>query len=160
VSLQVAPLTSTIEPRLRELIGNVLRRHGVVDAYRPDLLTRAAVLLGDDFGLLVARRGGMPVGCAALLRSGSTLLPKWLGLDYQQTLGTYTYHALLTEVVARAFDLGVDRIMLGPTVPELKRDVGARLEDRSVAWRLRSPLLTRLVSRRLAGRRLETVASG
>jgi predicted N-acyltransferase len=121
------------EPLLRELVHNVFSRHRQHDFYAPDLFSRAKAVLGDDFTLLEARRDGQVVACIALLRNKDVLLPRFMGLDYRRTIGTFTYHALLAESVSKAIELGVRSVRFGPTVYEIKRDLGALLHDRFTA---------------------------
>jgi predicted N-acyltransferase len=130
--------------RLRDLMENVLHRHGAVEAYHPDRLPRARAVLGDDLCLLAVRRHGRIVGCASLLSSGSETAAKWLGLDYEQTWGTAAYLSLLLETIAHAIARGASRLHTGATAYETKRHLGAAIEWRSGAAAFRNPLVNRL----------------
>lgn len=138
------------EPLLRRLVRDVFERHAAPDPHVPDLFSRARSVLGDDFSVLVARQGQRLIGCMALLRCADELTVEWLGLDYGRTRGTYTYHSLLIESVAKAIEMGVRRVWFGDTVYDLKRDVGASLEDRSAAVAIRNPVLNRFLGPGLA----------
>jgi predicted N-acyltransferase len=139
---QVSPET---EPTLRKLVRNVFERHNAQDPHVPDLFTRVKGVLGDDFRLLVARQQEHPIGCMTLLRCGGELTVEWLGLDYSRSRNTHTYHCLLSESVAQAIEMGVRRVWFGDTVYELKRDVGATLENRYAAVALPNPRLNRML---------------
>jgi hypothetical protein len=91
-------------------------------------------VLGDNFKLVIARLGDQVVGCVALLRSQDSLLLKWVGLDYVRTPNTYAYHAMHTEAVAWACEMEIRRIRLGPTVYDIKRDLGAHEEPSYGMW--------------------------
>ena len=118
---------------LDRLVGNVLARHGEPLCYRPQLLGRAAAVLGNDLTVLVARQAGAVVGCAALLRDGDHVTAKWLGLDYQRTWNTATYHRLVVECVAQAIALGARRLHTGATAFETKVHLGVEPHQRAAA---------------------------
>jgi uncharacterized protein len=141
--------------RLRALMGNVLRRHGAVEAQPPDRLRRARSVLGDDLCVLAVRRHGRIVGCASLLSSGGETTAKWLGLDYEQTWGTAAYLSLLLETIAQAIARGATRLHTGATAYETKRHLGAVVEWRTGAAAFRGPLVNRL-----AGAVLDVAGSG
>jgi predicted N-acyltransferase len=153
VTLDALRLSSETEPTLRQLIGNVFQRHRAPDPFVPDFLSRASAVLGADSGLLAARQGQDLIGCIALVRCGNELTLEWLGLDYNRTPNTQTYHCLLSESVRMGIEMEVRRIWLGDTVYELKRDLGATLEKRYAAVVMRRPLLNRFLASglRLAG---------
>jgi predicted N-acyltransferase len=153
VTLEALRLSSETEPTLRQLIGNVFQRHRAPDPFVPDFLSRASAVLGSDFGLLAARQGQHLIGCITLVRCSNELTVEWLGLDYNRTPNTHTYHCLLSESVSRAIEMGVRRIWLGDTVYELKRDLGATLENRYAAVVTQNGLLNRFLKSglRLAG---------
>jgi predicted N-acyltransferase len=144
--IQVAPLCPTPEtaPRLGQLVGNVLRRHGAGEAYHPDLFLRAEAILGRDLIVLAIRRRGELVGCGALLVSRGEAAAKWLGLDYERTWGTTAYLSLLLESIARAIARGATRLRLGATAEETKRRLGAVQLPRAGAVAVRGRLLNRL----------------
>jgi predicted N-acyltransferase len=152
--LSVAPeaLSPETMTRLRGLVGQVLARHSALEEYAPDMFDRAAALLGDDMRLLIARRDGEIVGCAALLRSGGELTAKWLGLDYARTQDTVAYARLLLGCVEGAIQLGAGSLRLGATAYETKRHFGVVFEERCGAVAARPALLNRLAGRVLGGR--------
>ena len=149
--LVVEPLRPTTEtaPRLRELVGQVLTRHAALESYAADLFPRALAVLGDDLRVLVLRRDGRIVGCAALLRGGDELSAKWLGLDYAETRNTVAYARLLLGCVEAAIELGAPSLRLGATAYQTKRHLGVTLEERSGAVSAHLPPLTRLAARAL-----------
>jgi predicted N-acyltransferase len=124
---------------LWHLIRNVQQRHGALETYA-DLLASATAIFGDDLHLLVAEQSGEVVGCVVMVRSQNDLLAKWIGLDYRRTWGTDTYRLLLAETVALAIELGVERLWLGATALETKRQFGVIVEERLNAVLLPSPL--------------------
>jgi hypothetical protein len=107
----------------------------------PDLFSQAIKVLGEDFTLLVARQEGEITACLALLRSGDDLILKWPGLNYDRTLGTFTYHLIMTESIPKAIEMGVRRLQPGATTYPVKKLMGAVLEDRFLALAMRGPLL-------------------
>jgi predicted N-acyltransferase len=125
---------------LWRLIQNVMERHRALETYAPDLLSRAAAIFGDDLHLLVAEQAGECIGCVVAVRSGNDLLAKWIGLDYDRTRDTATYRLLLAETVALAIELGVERLWLGATALETKRQFGVTVEERLNAVLVPSPL--------------------
>lgn len=125
---------------LWQLIQNVLERHSALETYAADLLPRAAAIFGDDLHILVAEQSGDYIGCVVAVRSRNDLLAKWLGLDYRRTWDTATYRLLLAETVALAIGLGVERLWLGATALEAKRQFGVTVEDRLNAVVLPGPL--------------------
>jgi predicted N-acyltransferase len=127
-------------PVLWRLVKGVMERHGALDTYAADLLPRAGAIFGDDLHLLVAEQSGDRIGCVVAVRSGSHLLAKWLGLDYDRTWDSATYRLLLAETVALAIELGVERLWLGATALEAKRQFGVTVEERLNAVLVPSPL--------------------
>jgi predicted N-acyltransferase len=144
--ITVAPLhpTASTAPRLWQLFDNVMRRHGAMETYHPDLFLRASAILGPELLVLAARRQGEIVGCASLLTSGHETTAKWLGLDYGRTWGTATYLTLLMECIAQAIASGTSRLCTGATADETKRHLGARPEARSGAVLVRGRLFNHL----------------
>jgi predicted N-acyltransferase len=140
----LAPSPAT-EPLLRQLVSNVLRRHGQRDPYAPDLFSRAAKALEKDFTLLVARQEKELVACLALLRSKNDLLLKWAGLDYDRTWNTFTYHLLATESISHAIEMGVRCLWLGATAYQIKKLMGGIQEDRFLALAAQPRPLHRLI---------------
>ena len=127
-------------PVLWQLIQNVLQRHGALETYAADLLPCAAAIFGDDLHLLVAEQSGEAIGCVVMVRSQNDLLAKWIGLDYGRTWDTDTYRLLLAETVALAIELGVERLWLGATALETKRQFGVTVEERLIAVVVPDPL--------------------
>jgi hypothetical protein len=117
-----------------------MQRHGALETYAADLLPRAATIFGDDLHVLMAEQSGDCVGCVVAVRSRNDLLAKWLGLDYSRTWDTATYRLLLAETVALAIELGVERLWLGATALETKRQFGVTVEARLNAVVVPSPL--------------------
>jgi predicted N-acyltransferase len=144
--IEVAPLrpTPATAPRLWELVGNVLRRHGAGERYHPDLFLRAQAIMGSDLVVLAIRRHGEIVGCNALFASGGETAAKWLGLDYERTWGTTAYLSLLLESIAQTIACGATRLRLGATALEPKRHLGAVQLPRAGAVAVRGRLLNRL----------------
>jgi predicted N-acyltransferase len=153
--------TPEIQPQLWALTCNVYRRHNQRNPYVPDLFCRARDVLGDDLTMLVARQRGDIIACMAMLRSGDTLALKWLGLDYERTLNTFTYHLIMTESIPRAIEMGVRWIKFGSMSYVIKKLVGAVLEDRFLALALRGRVLHWLggVGLTLAGKRALPIAT-
>ena len=148
------------DPALRRMIRAVTLRHGPLDPWADDLLPRVRSRLGDDLVLLIARAGGRPVGCLALLRSQDEMLLKWPGLDHAAARDTFAYRSLLAAAVEQAIARDAKRLWLGPTAYELKRDLGATPAPRQVLVRERGRLLHWLARRAGAGRQATTQASG
>lgn len=138
VKIEVLRPCPETEPRLRQLVRNVCRRHNFHDPYAPDLFLRAAQVLGEDLHLLVARQEDELVACLAMLRSEDEVIIKWAGLDYDRTLDNFTYHLIMTESVPQAIEMGARRLRLGSTVYRLKKLMGAALEERFLALALQS----------------------
>jgi predicted N-acyltransferase len=143
-------LSPETEPRLRELVRNLIQRHDQKDWYVPDFFSRTRDVLGEDFSLLVARREGEIVACVALLRSKDELFPKWLGMSYEHTENTYTYHLFMAEIVARAIEMGVRRLWTGPTTYEVKKLLGTVFEARCLVLAARNRLFHRPIGWGLA----------
>jgi len=133
--------------RVRALIGEVLQRHGTQDIYVADLVGRGTAILGDDVHVLAARRRGELIGCAVLLRDGDALLAKWIGLDYARSWGTATYQMLMLESIRLAIELGMSRLVLGPTSGAIKRSFGAVPHERFSAMAVMRPVPASLVGR-------------
>ncbi len=141
VTVETSCPTPEIQPRIEELIRNVYQRHNQRNPYVPNLFCRARDILGDDFTLLLARQRGDIIACMALLRSGDTLILKWLGLDYERTLSTFTYHLIMTESIPKAIEMGVRWLKFGSMSYVTKKLMGAILEDRFLALALRGRAL-------------------
>ncbi len=156
VKIDLFQLSPDNEARVRQLVSNVLYRHDQPDFYQPDLFSRALALLGDDMTLMAGWQGEHLVACGALLHDGDDLLLKWLGLDYSRTWNAHTYHLIMTELVAHAFQLGVRRVRCGPTAYEVKERMGAALEEHCLALAMRGRLFHELLGLflTLAGKRI------
>ena len=140
IAVRHRPWVAADAPVLWRLIQNVMLRHGALETYAADLLPRAATIFGDDLHLLVAEQSGEDIGCVVMVRRQNDLLAKWIGLDYGRTWGTDTYRLLIAETVALAIELGVERLWLGATALETKRQFGVTVEERLTAIVLPGPL--------------------
>lgn len=130
ITLAVAdPLTEDIQT-LQTLVNNVFQRHREPNLYVDDLFAKASKLMGDDFKLIVARKEGQLIGCLAMLRSGNEWIGKWVGLDYELTWNTRTYYGLSAECVRQTIQAGGQRLRMGTTGYETKRDLTAVEENR------------------------------
>ena len=102
-------------------------------------LCACAATAADKQILMIAGRPSHGPG-AHEHNAGVRLLAKWIGLDYGRTWGTDTYRLLLAETVALAIELGVERLWLGATALETKRQFGVTVEERLTAIVLPGPL--------------------
>ncbi len=142
VTITIGPFDSTHSDDIERLIRTTAETHGNPYPYRPNLLGNAMkVLQPDDGRLLLAWQGETLIGTVTLFCNGTTGILKWIGLDYVRTEKTYAYHAMMTETVRAAQELGVTRLILGATVYPLKKQMGAVLEARYVALRFQMPFL-------------------
>ena len=140
ISVVAAPLSTQRLAGLWRLIRQVQVRHNALSVYPEDLLERAVGALGEDVYVLLARQTDETIGCAVVVRSRDELLAKWLGLNYERTLNTGTYFALLTASVELAIELRVRRLRLGATAYSTKQQFGVALEERVNAVLLPSAL--------------------
>ena len=130
VIVERGPLRAEDAPLLRQLIANVLARHGARDPYAADFLIRAQATLDNDLHVVQARINGYIVGCAILVRSRTELLAKWLGLDYARTPNSAAYHELLVGTIELAIELGMRRMRWGASAYSTKAQFGAQPEER------------------------------
>ena len=140
ITLAVADPLAEDEQTMQKLVENVFQRHREPNLYVNDLFAQANRLMGDDFRLIVARKDGQLIGCLALLRSGNEWIGKWVGLDYEQTWNTRTYYGLSAEGVRQTILAGGQRLRMGTTGHETKRDLTAVEENRigALAFRPRA----------------------
>jgi hypothetical protein len=117
-------------PHLDRLVANVLRRHDETFAFAPGLFLKARAVLGDDLIVLATYRHGHLVGCVALLRDNDELTAKWIGRDYERTDRSTAYHALVTQCVRTAIELGAGLLHLGAAAQETKHQFGVQWEAR------------------------------
>ena len=155
--IRIEHLESPLEraQQLRALVGGVLEHHGTSDIYARDLIERAAAVCGSDLHVLAAWRSSEMIGCAVVVRDGDALIAKWLGFDYARSWGTSTYRLLIFATLKLAIQLGVQRLALGPTAGDTKRDFGAVGEDRFSAVAVLAPVpasLVGFVAQLVAGR--------
>jgi predicted N-acyltransferase len=139
ISLAVADPLAEDAQTLQNLVNNVFQRHREPNLYVEDLFSRASRLMGDDFKLIIARKNGCPIGCLAMLRNGNEWIGKWVGLDYEQTWNTHTYYGLSAECLRQAIEAGGQRLRMGTTGYQTKRDLAAVEENRigALAFRIR-----------------------
>jgi predicted N-acyltransferase len=155
ITVDAAPLSTQQLPLLRGLIRQVQVRHNALSVYTEDFLERAVAVLAPDVYVLLARQADETIGCAVVVRSQDELLAKWLGLNYERTLGTGTYFALLSASVGLAIELRVSRLRLGATAYSTKEQFGVALEERVNLVLVPSPLRWLAEVGRVGGRRLE-----
>ncbi len=79
------------------------------------------------------------------LRSGEELLLKWMGLDYERTWDTFTYHFLLMEGIGRAIEMGLRRVRTGPTAFGVKKLIGSAQKERFLAFAIPNRWLHRFM---------------
>lgn len=131
VTIQAVSLASDFAPQIEALLHSVADKHDNAFEYRPDFLQRTqAYLRPDSLHTLVACEQGEPIACITLFCSGGEMVAKWSGLNYGRTHKTYGYHFMMIHIVKKAIDLGIRRLDFGPTAYTLKRQLGARCEDR------------------------------
>ncbi len=135
---------------LYRLMVNVVQRHDQPVLYKAQVLTKAADLLGDDLTLIVSRQDDQITGCVSLLRNGDHVIAKWLGLDYDRTWDTGTYHRLVSECVRQAIVLGARRLIMGGMGYETKRHFGVTRQERFGGLNVRGRALNWLVGRMLS----------
>ena len=136
VTVEVRRPTPRLEAALAPIRQQVMARHHFVDPWVPDIYLTAQRVLGSDFRLLVAERGG-PIACLALLRSGDEVRLKWAGVDHARARPVFAFHALMVGALRQALDMGARTLNLGPPDYALKRAMGARPAPLSLL--LRSP---------------------
>jgi predicted N-acyltransferase len=139
ITLAVADPLAEDEQTLQNLVSNVFQRHREPNLYVDNLFSKAGRLMGDDLKLIVARKDGQPIGCLAMLRSGKEWIGKWVGLDYEKTWNTHTYYGLSAECVRQTIQAGGQRLRMGTTGYQTKRDLTAVEEKRigGLAFRTR-----------------------
>lgn len=142
--VELSSLSEETLRRLRQMVGDVFRRHGEPDVYIDDLYAQAATILGDGFRLLVARQNGEIIGSIGVLHSQGELAGKWMGLDYARTLNTSTYLAFNVALIAEAIQCGARRLRMGATSYETKQYFGAVAEERFSGLAMRSRALNLL----------------
>ena len=156
VTVQEVSLNSPMAPQIEALIRGVADKHDNTFIYRPDFLQRTqAYLRPDSLHMLVACERGEPIACITLFCSGGEMVAKWSGLNYGRTHETYGYHAMMIHIVQKAIALGIRRLDFGPTAYTLKRQLGARFEDRVAGLKLGIRPLNSLFQRVAAGKNEE-----
>lgn len=151
VLVEECSLAETDEGRVEALIREVYAHHGSHYSFRPHMVRNTAVFLHPaDYAHLIARHEGQIVGTLTLFISEGVMLVRWAGLDYTRTRDNFTYHLLMSETVRIAIERGVYQLKLGGTAFTLKKQLGARLEERVALVKLRNPLLNRAMQLALA----------
>lgn len=144
-------LEETDDAQIEALIHEVFEHHGSLYSFKPQMVRNTAVFLSpSDYAHLVARHEGKIVGTLTLFISEGIMLVRWAGLDYNRTRDNFTYHLLMSETIRIAIERGMHQLKLGGTAFTLKKQLGARLEERVALVKLRNPLLNRAMQLALA----------
>lgn len=151
VQIQECSLFETEAAQVEALIREVYQHHGSSYSFKAEMVENTAALLQpSDYAHLIARHEGEVVGTLTLFISEGVMLVRWAGLDYERTRDNFTYHLLMSETVRVAIERGVRQVKLGGTAFTLKKQLGARLEERIALVKLRNPLLNRAMQLALA----------
>lgn len=151
VQVEECVLNETEDAQVEALIREVYEHHGSLYSFKPQMVKNTAVFLPpSDYAHLIARHEGKIVGTLTLFISEGVMLVRWAGLDYDRTRDNFAYHLLMSETVRIAIERGVRQLKLGGTAFTLKKQLGARLEERVALVKLRNPLLNRAMQMALA----------
>lgn len=151
VQVEECSLAETDDARVEALIQEVMIHHGTPYSFNAQLVKRTAALLDPcDYAHLIARHNGDIIGTLTLFLSEGIMLVRWAGLAYERTRDNYTYHLLMSETVRIAIERQARQLKLGGTAFTLKKQLGARLENRVALLKLRNPLLNQALKVALA----------
>ena len=101
--------------------------------------------LGDRSGIILARKGDIPVGCAILLFDDATLISMFFGLDYSYNKEYFIYFNLLYKIVELGIEEKMSDIDMGITTLAPKKDIGAYATTLNMYMKHFNPLLNKIV---------------
>ncbi len=102
------------------------------------------VAFPEESMVLLLYDGDQLIGHALLLMDGDTL--RWLYIGRNNTENDSLYMLMMYKIIDVGISLNAKKIDCGPTTYSIKRDMGAKIEDLSYAFKLKSALLNRLFS--------------
>jgi len=119
-----------LDPRLHELLTDNFRAHNRLPyPYGVSFLPTVLRNLGERALILVANKGGVPVGVNLSLCDDRVGHMMSTGVDHQRTRGDHVYFNLAYyQPIAEATARGLERLCFGRMMYEVKRRRGCRFE--------------------------------
>ena len=147
VSIQVLREFSSYSHELKELYDNVssrakeIKREPFAEAFFQNINN----YLKDKSILLLAVKDSKPIGFALLLVNDKTFLVTLIGLDYAQHQQSYTYFNLFYKTIELAIENGMDKIDMGITTLDPKRDMGSGILALNMYMKHSNPILNKII---------------
>lgn len=101
--------------------------------------------LGEKAVIISAVKDGRLIGYMLLLFNGKTLMSKFPGLDYEYNKEYCIYFNLFYRAVELAIETGMDRIDMGITTLDPKKDMGADIVTLNMYMRHSNPFLNKVI---------------
>jgi predicted N-acyltransferase len=102
--------------------------------------------LGEKAVVLAALKDDKLIGFMLVLFNGKELIPALLGLDYDCNREYCIYFNLFYKTIELAFETGMDKIDMGITTLDPKKDMGSDIVVLNMYMKHSNPLLNKIIS--------------
>jgi Uncharacterized protein conserved in bacteria len=132
---------------LKRLYDNVshqakeLKREHLSEIYFRDIYK----YLGEKAVILAARKEGRIIGFMLLLFNGKEMISSLIGLDYDYNRKYCIYFNLFYETIRIAIDKGMDKVDMGITTLDPKRDMGSDILPLTMYMKHSNPVFNKII---------------
>lgn len=95
--------------------------------------------------LLLAERGSRPIGFMLLIVNNKELVATLIGLDYDHHQECCTYFNLFYKTIELAIEMGMEKIDMGITTLDPKRDMGSDVLSLNMFMKHSNPFLNKII---------------